>query len=999
MARRARTLRYLVAAVAVAALVAQAAVAVGSGHSMAVGEGDWTAEPILTVGETISGTTGALNPTTAGDYTPVGILDGIGAYELDDDTVRAFVNHELLHFRGYEFEVSNGAGGTFTMNGARISYFDIDKDTKQIVDAGIAINTIYDANGAIATDLSFQPEPWAPFFGGPDDSAPLRGFTRFCSGSLYEAHEFGGRRGLEDRIYFAGEEDGGGFSSVGGGEWALDPETGNIWHLPDLGRGAWENVAVLDTGRRNTVAVMLADDTSPFDFGGEPGVEAAPLFLYVGEKDPGGDFPAQNGLRGGDLFVWVADNGATGPADFNGSGKLKGRWVQIDNSPTGTPSENGITGFDEYGYPTQGTLWLRAAALGAFGFSRPEDLATNPKNGREVVLASTGVDTYQGGVDTFGTVYTIKTNFRNMSATLTIVYDGDADPTRALRSPDNLDWADDGRLYIQEDKAEDDTLDGEPLFGPGAVNPNEAGIVRMKKNGKDLERIANIDRSVVLDPSTTGTPVDQDAGVAGEWESSGIVDVSKLFDEKKGTLFLFDVEAHGIEDQDDFNADSRITDDDLVEGGQLLFLSLGDKDDDDGDDDDGDDDDGDKDDDEGDDDDNGKDNDELRYATFNASLNRGTSGALAAELSSPGSAQPDVIAEIIQRVRPDVLLINEFDYDAGNVALDGFHDNYLMVPHGDAAPIEYPYRFAAPSNTGIHSGFDFDNNGIIDDEPDQGFPGFLNYGGDSYGFGAFPGQFGMAVYSKFPIDVDNIRTFQTFLWKDMPGAMLPDDPDTPEPGDWYSPEELEVFRLSSKSHWDIPIKDGKKVTHFLVSHPTPPVFDGPEDRNGTRNHDEIRFWADYIDPNKSGYIYDDDGKKGGLAKNALFVIAGDQNSDPNDGDSIPGSIQQLLDHKDIREKAKDTPTSPGGAEQALLQDEINDDHITDPAFDTADFAEAAFGGPGNLRVDYVLPRKTINITDAGVFWPLSTDPLFPLVGTFPFPGSDHRLVWIDIKNK
>jgi hypothetical protein len=527
---------------------------------MATGEDGWTADPIYTIGAAISGTTGALNPTTAGDYTPVGVLDGLGAYELDNDTVRVFANHELLHFSAYAYEVSDGAGGTFSLNGARISYFDIDKDTRSIVDSGVAINTIYDANGAIATDPSFQP-------------LGLSGFSRFCSGSLFEDHEFSAKRGLEDRIFFAGEEDGGFFNPVGGGEWALDPETGNMWHLPDLGRGAWENIAILDTGRADTVAVLLADDTSPFDFGGNPGDEAAPLFLYVGEKDPDGDFPAQNGLRGGDLFVWVADNGATSPADYNGSGKLRGQWIQVDNSPTGTPSSDGSTGFDNFGYPTQGNLWLQAQALGAFGFSRPEDVATNPGNGREAVFASTGVDDYVGGADSFGTIYTIKTNFNTMSATLDIVYDGDADPTRALRSPDNLDWADDGLIYVQEDEAEETTLAGEPLFGVGAANPNEAGIVRMDKHGNRMERIVNIDRSVVLDPSTVGTPVDQDAGNAGEWESSGILDVSQLFGEKKGTLFLFTVQAHGIDDQDDFNADSRITDGDLVEGGQLLFLT------------------------------------------------------------------------------------------------------------------------------------------------------------------------------------------------------------------------------------------------------------------------------------------------------------------------------------------------------------------------------------------------------------------------------------------
>ncbi len=377
-----------------------------------------------------------------------------------------------------------------------------------------------------------------------------------------------------------------------------------------------------------------------------------------------------------------------------------------------------------------------------------------------------------------------------------------------------------------------------------------------------------------------------------------------------------------------------------------------------------------------------KDDDELivRFSTFNASLNRFNAGDLATELSSPGSAQPDVIAEIIQRTRPDVLLINEFDYDAGHVALAGFQDNYLSAPHNGAAPIVYPYRFTAPSNTGIFSGFDLDNSGAAGDFVPN----------DSFGFGFFPGQYGMAVYSMFPIDEAAVRTFQLFLWKDMPGALLPFYPDTGEP--WYSDEELEVFRLSSKSHWDVPILIEGKTVHFLTSHPTPPVFDGPEDRNGTRNHDEIRFWADYIIPSRSGYIYDDQGHWGGITPGDPFVIAGDLNSDPLDGDSIPGSAQLLLEHPLVNTKV--TPSSLGGAQQSQLTGGANDAHLSDPAYDTADFNDFA---PGNLRADYVLPRKQLRIDDAGVFWPLNTDPLFDLVGTFPFPSSDHRLVWIDVR--
>jgi 3-phytase/alkaline phosphatase D len=284
------------------------------------------------------------------------------------------------------------------------------------------------------------------------------------------------------------------------------------------------------------------------------------------------------------------------------------------------------------------------------------------------------------------------------------------------------------------------------------------------------------------------------------------------------------------------------------------------------------------------------------------------------------------------------------------------------------------------------------NNGTVVTTP--GAPG---YGEDALGFGNFPGQYGMVIYSKYPIDTENIRTFQNFLWQDMPGALLPDDPNTPEANDWYSPEELEVFRLSSKSHWDVPIEVNGETIHVLASHPTPPTFDGPEDRNGTRNHDEIRFWSDYITPGEGSYIYDDAGNYGGLASGSSFVIMGDQNADPNDGDSVDNAILQLLDNPLINTSI--TPSSEGGPEQAALQGGANATHLSDPAFDTADFAD---GAPGNLRVDYVLPSQDLEITDAAVFWPESTEPQFPLVGTFNpsipggFPSSDHRLVRVDV---
>ena len=360
---------------------------------------------------------------------------------------------------------------------------------------------------------------------------------------------------------------------------------------------------------------------------------------------------------------------------------------------------------------------------------------------------------------------------------------------------------------------------------------------------------------------------------------------------------------------------------------------------------------------------------DVRFATFNASLNRNVAGQLVADLSTPNNAQAAAVAEIVQRVRPDVLLINEFDFAPAAVGL--FQQNYLSVPHNGAAPIEYPYTYIAPSNTGTPSGKDLNNSGTVGG-PD-----------DAFGFGFFPGQFGMVVYSMHPIDPLGVRTFQLFKWKDMPGNLIPQP--------FYSPDEVEILRLSSKSHWDLPIRIEGKTVHFLVSHPTPPVFDGPEDRNGTRNSDEIRLWADYITPGRSGYIYDDAGSRGGLKPGELFVIAGDQNSDPLDGDSIPGSIQQLIEHPLVNTKV--TPDSAGAVEAAALQGAANLAHRSDPRFDTADFADSA---PGNLRADYVLPRKTLQIADAGVFWPILADPLSRLTGVFPFPSSDHRAVWVDV---
>jgi hypothetical protein len=179
----------------------------------------------------------------------------------------------------------------------------------------------------------------------------------------------------------------------------------------------------------------------------------------------------------------------------------------------------------------------------------------------------------------------------------------------------------------------------------------------------------------------------------------------------------------------------------------------------------------------------------------------------------------------------------------------------------------------------------------------------------------------------------------------------------------------------------------------LASHPTPPGFDGPEQRNRRRNHDEIRFWADYVSVlTVSSYIYDDTGVGGGLKVGERFVVVGDQNSDPHDGDSWPGAIQQLLKHPRVQDPL---PASKGGPEAAARQGGANLTHVSDPAYDTADFNDDP--APGNLRVDYVLPSENLLVMGAGVWWPALGEPGAELTGEYPFPTSDHRPVYVDVR--
>ena len=363
----------------------------------------------------------------------------------------------------------------------------------------------------------------------------------------------------------------------------------------------------------------------------------------------------------------------------------------------------------------------------------------------------------------------------------------------------------------------------------------------------------------------------------------------------------------------------------------------------------------------------------LRVATYNTSLYSDEAGGLVRRLEA-GDAGARNVAAVLQRVRPDIVLLNEFDYDAAARAADLFQHRYLEVAQpGGGPPLHYPYRYLAPVNTGVPSGLDLDNDGTV------GASGRA-YGNDAWGYGLHPGQYGMLVLSRHPIDTASVRTFQLLKWDALPAARRPLDPATQRP--FHPDATWSQLRLSSKSHWDVPVHAPQGVVHLLASHPTPPVFDGPENRNGARNFDEIRLWAEYLAPGDRAWLCDDQGRCGGLKEDALFVVAGDLNADPVDGDGIPGAVAQLLDHPRI--DASFVPRSPGAVERAagyaLPRRGVVSAH-------TGDFGSKS----GTLRLDYVLPSRGLRVLDGAVFWPVPGSPDATIAD-----GSDHHLVWIDV---
>jgi hypothetical protein len=168
----------------------------------------------------------------------------------------------------------------------------------------------------------------------------------------------------------------------------------------------------------------------------------------------------------------------------------------------------------------------------------------------------------------------------------------------------------------------------------------------------------------------------------------------------------------------------------------------------------------------------------------------------------------------------------------------------------------------------------------------------------------------------------------------LPGADLPPD---------MSAAQKDVQRLASVGHWDVPVDmpDGSPL-HLLIWAATPPVFDGPEDRNGRRNQDEAAFWSHYLAGDLPFDVPDEP-----------FILLGQSNMDPDTGDGRREAIKALLAHP-------------------ALQNPLQGP--------TADYG----GTVGARRVDVILPPKGLTVTASGTVWPPDAK------------ASRHAPIWVDL---
>lgn len=328
---------------------------------------------------------------------------------------------------------------------------------------------------------------------------------------------------------------------------------------------------------------------------------------------------------------------------------------------------------------------------------------------------------------------------------------------------------------------------------------------------------------------------------------------------------------------------------------------------------------------------------------YHTELSRDGPGLLLRDIEKGDDPQILASLRVIEYADADAIVLADFDFDANLAALNAYADRLGG----------YPFRFALAPNRGVQTGQDLDGDGRFG-EPE-----------DAQGYGRFAGDGGLAILSKWPIDASAIQDFSSMLWEELEGNIAPE-------------AAVSGQRLSTTGHWIVPLKiNEKQQLNLMVWHATPPVFDGPEDLNGRRNHDEAALWLKVLD----GSL--------GTTPNGPFILAGISNLDPIDGDGRPDAIKALLSHPMLTDPS---PESAGARRANDTDGGINLTQKANPETDTVDWQDTK-GRPGNLRVTLALPSKDLTVRASGVLWPAEAT---TSLGRDVRTASRHRLVWLDL---
>lgn len=255
----------------------------------------------------------------------------------------------------------------------------------------------------------------------------------------------------------------------------------------------------------------------------------------------------------------------------------------------------------------------------------------------------------------------------------------------------------------------------------------------------------------------------------------------------------------------------------------------------------------------------------LRVATFDAGLSSREPGLLAADLAGGQNARAQQVAEVIKRADADVLLLTGFDAD--EQALATFNNEYLKNASSDGPAVDYRYRYVGPSNLGVASGADLDQDKIV------GGPG------DAWGYGEFPGQGSMVLLSRHPIDIGDIQVLTDQRWAEVPGNRLA------EAG--LTQTASAAIPVMESGLWDVPLTIAGQKLRVIAVQARP----GSEQLGyaAARHHDELTVIGDWVDA--ADYLRDDQGAA--PSNTAPYVVMGELGRDERHNAAVDSLLEKI----------------------------------------------------------------------------------------------------------